>query len=161
VKLQNFGHLMWRSDSLEKTLMLGKIEGRRRLNSLLRQSASSLPETYCKPQNSHSPDSRKQGQKSLHVPCNLEQPREKRSVYSADYCNIGLPSICAAHFSVASHLKLTGSPQQRDFSHPYSRKRSAWEVASVNSSGKMGWPKWEKCSNMPLGRIQTICNENK
>ena len=30
LKLQNFGHLMWRSDSLEKTLMLGKIEGVRR-----------------------------------------------------------------------------------------------------------------------------------
>ena len=29
LKLQNFGHLMWRTDSLEKTLMLGKIEGRR------------------------------------------------------------------------------------------------------------------------------------
>ena len=29
VKLQYFGHLMWRTDSLEKTLMLGKIEGRR------------------------------------------------------------------------------------------------------------------------------------
>ena len=29
LKLQYFGHLMWRSDSLEKTLMLGKIEGRR------------------------------------------------------------------------------------------------------------------------------------
>ena len=29
-KLQYFGHLMGRSDSLEKTLMLGKIEGRRR-----------------------------------------------------------------------------------------------------------------------------------
>ena len=28
--LQHFGHLMWRTDSLEKTLMLGKIEGRRR-----------------------------------------------------------------------------------------------------------------------------------
>ena len=28
--LQSFGHLMQRSDSLEKTLMLGKIEGRRR-----------------------------------------------------------------------------------------------------------------------------------
>ena len=28
--LQYFGHLMWRNDSLEKTLMLGKIEGRRR-----------------------------------------------------------------------------------------------------------------------------------
>ena len=27
-KLQYFGHLMWRADSLEKTLMLGKIEGR-------------------------------------------------------------------------------------------------------------------------------------
>ena len=29
-KLQQFGHLMWRAKSLEKTLMLGKIEGRRR-----------------------------------------------------------------------------------------------------------------------------------
>ena len=30
LKLQNFGHLMRRADSFEKTLMLGKIEGRRR-----------------------------------------------------------------------------------------------------------------------------------
>ena len=30
VKLQYFGHLMWRADSLEKTLVLGKIEGKRR-----------------------------------------------------------------------------------------------------------------------------------
>ena len=30
MKLQYFGHLMRRTDSLEKTLMLGKIEGRRR-----------------------------------------------------------------------------------------------------------------------------------
>ena len=30
LKLQYFGHLMWRANSLEKTLMLGKIEGRRR-----------------------------------------------------------------------------------------------------------------------------------
>ena len=30
LKLQIFGHLMWRADSFEKTLMLGKIEGRRR-----------------------------------------------------------------------------------------------------------------------------------
>ena len=30
LKLQYFGHLMLRADSLEKTLMLGKIEGRRR-----------------------------------------------------------------------------------------------------------------------------------
>ena len=31
LKLQYFGHLMWRTDSLEKTLMLGKIEGGRRM----------------------------------------------------------------------------------------------------------------------------------
>ena len=31
LKLQYFGHLMRRTDSLEKTLMLGKIEGRRRM----------------------------------------------------------------------------------------------------------------------------------
>ena len=30
LKLQYFGHLMWRADSFEKTLMLGKIDGRRR-----------------------------------------------------------------------------------------------------------------------------------
>ena len=30
LKLQYFGHLMWRADSFEKTLVLGKIEGRRR-----------------------------------------------------------------------------------------------------------------------------------
>ena len=30
LKLQYFGHMMRRTDSLEKTLMLGKIEGRRR-----------------------------------------------------------------------------------------------------------------------------------
>ena len=30
LKLQYLGHLMWRTNSLEKTLMLGKIEGRRR-----------------------------------------------------------------------------------------------------------------------------------
>ena len=30
LKLQYFGHFMWRADSLEKTLMLGQVEGRRR-----------------------------------------------------------------------------------------------------------------------------------
>ena len=30
LKFQNFGHLLQRADSLEKTLMLGKIEGKRR-----------------------------------------------------------------------------------------------------------------------------------
>ena len=30
LKRQYFGHLMWRTDSFEKTLMLGKIDGRRR-----------------------------------------------------------------------------------------------------------------------------------
>ena len=34
VKLQYFGHLMQRADSLEKTLILGKIEGRRRRGQL-------------------------------------------------------------------------------------------------------------------------------
>ena len=34
LKLQNFGHLMRSVDSLEKTLMLGKIEGRRRRGRL-------------------------------------------------------------------------------------------------------------------------------
>ena len=34
LKRQYFGHLMWRADSLEKTLILGKIEGRRRRGQL-------------------------------------------------------------------------------------------------------------------------------
>ena len=36
LKLQYFGHLMWRADSLGKTLMLGKIEGRRRARRRMR-----------------------------------------------------------------------------------------------------------------------------
>ena len=36
LKLQYFGHLMRRADSFEKTLMLGKIEGRRRREQRLR-----------------------------------------------------------------------------------------------------------------------------
>ena len=36
LKLQYFGHLMQRTDSLEKTLMLGKIEGRRRGSDRMR-----------------------------------------------------------------------------------------------------------------------------
>ena len=36
LKLQYFGHMMWRTDSLEKTLMLGKIEGRRRSQQRMR-----------------------------------------------------------------------------------------------------------------------------
>ena len=34
LKLQNFGHLMQKTDSFEKTLMLGKIEGRRRSGTM-------------------------------------------------------------------------------------------------------------------------------
>ena len=37
LKLQYFGHLMWRVDSLEKTLMLGGIEGRRRGRQRMRR----------------------------------------------------------------------------------------------------------------------------
>ena len=36
LKLQYLGHLMWRTDSLGKTLMLGKIEGRRRMGQTMR-----------------------------------------------------------------------------------------------------------------------------
>ena len=36
LKLQYFGHLMQRADSLEKTLMLGKMEGRRRVRQRMR-----------------------------------------------------------------------------------------------------------------------------
>ena len=55
LKLQYFGHLMRRADSFEKTLMLGKIEGRRRrgqqrmrcldgITDLINISLSKLPE---------------------------------------------------------------------------------------------------------------------
>ena len=37
LKRQYFGHLMWRTDSLEKTLMLGKVEGRKKRDERMRR----------------------------------------------------------------------------------------------------------------------------
>ena len=42
LKLQDFAHLMWKANSLEKTLMLGKIEGRRRRGQWLDGITNSL-----------------------------------------------------------------------------------------------------------------------
>ena len=45
LKLQYFGHLMRRTDSLEKTLMLGKIEGRRRRGRQKMRWLDSIPDS--------------------------------------------------------------------------------------------------------------------
>ena len=45
LKLQYFGHLMWRADSLERTLMLGKIEGRRRRGRQTMRSLNGITDT--------------------------------------------------------------------------------------------------------------------
>ena len=45
LKLQYFGHLMQRSDSFEKTLMLGKIEGRRRRGRQRRRSLDGITDS--------------------------------------------------------------------------------------------------------------------
>ena len=45
LKLQYFGHLMQRTDSLEKTLMLGKIEGRRRSGQQRKRCLDGITDT--------------------------------------------------------------------------------------------------------------------
>ena len=45
LKLQYFGHLMQRADSLEKTLMLGKIEGKRRKGQQGMRWLDSIPDS--------------------------------------------------------------------------------------------------------------------
>ena len=45
LKLQYFGHLMWRADSLEKTLMPGKTEGRRRRGRQTMRSFDSVTDS--------------------------------------------------------------------------------------------------------------------
>ena len=52
LKLQYFGHLMQRIDSLEKTLMLGKIEGRRRGRQKMRWLDGSMEMSLSKLQES-------------------------------------------------------------------------------------------------------------
>ena len=48
LKLQYFGHLMRRADSLEKTLMLGKIEGRRRRGGQRRRWVDGITDSMYK-----------------------------------------------------------------------------------------------------------------
>ena len=45
LRLQYFGHLTQRADSLEKTLMMGKIEGRRRRRGQLRMRLDSITDS--------------------------------------------------------------------------------------------------------------------
>ena len=45
LKFQYFGHLMWRADSFEKTLMPGKIEGRRRRGQQRMRRLDSITDT--------------------------------------------------------------------------------------------------------------------
>ena len=45
LKFQYFGHLIWRTDSLEKTLMLGKIEGRRRRGQQRMRRLDGIPDS--------------------------------------------------------------------------------------------------------------------
>ena len=45
LKLQYFGHLIWRADSFEKTLMLVKIEGRRRKGRQRMKSLDGITDT--------------------------------------------------------------------------------------------------------------------
>ena len=47
LKLQYFGHLIRRTDSLEKTLMLGKIEGRRRRGQQRRRWLDGITDSMC------------------------------------------------------------------------------------------------------------------
>ena len=44
LKLQYFEHLMWRADSVEKILMLGKIEGRRRKGQQMMRWLDGIPD---------------------------------------------------------------------------------------------------------------------
>ena len=50
LKLQYLGHLMWRIDSLEKTLMLGKIEGRRKREPSFTVPGHVNSSSYCREQ---------------------------------------------------------------------------------------------------------------
>ena len=47
LKLQSFGHLMQRADSLEKTLMVGKIEGRRRRGRQRTRRLDGITDSLC------------------------------------------------------------------------------------------------------------------
>ena len=45
LKLQYFGHLMWRANSLEKILMLGKIEGKKRRGQQRKSGLNSITDS--------------------------------------------------------------------------------------------------------------------
>ena len=74
LKLQYFGHLMQRANSLEKTLMLGKIEGRRRRGQQRMRWLVRAYLKHCSPTGTFPPG----------------KPNDLPSVFSRSKCDLGL-----------------------------------------------------------------------
>ena len=122
LKLQYSGHLMWRSDSLGKTLMLGKIKGRRRTQQRIRwldgiswldehnfEQASGVGEGQGKPSVLQSIGSQRvrhnwsdlaaaAGLQPTRLPCPSPTPRTySNSCPSSWWCHPAISSFCSNH----------------------------------------------------------------
>ena len=80
LKLQYFGHLMWRTDSLEKTLMLGKIKGKRQRGQQRMRRLNRI--TNSKNMNLNKLQETEEGRGACHAAvhvtcCNMDYPWER------------------------------------------------------------------------------------
>ena len=154
LKLQYFGHLMWRVDSLEKTPMLGRIQGRRKRRRGKQRMRSD--------QFSHSVMSDSLWPHALQnarLPCPSPTPRAySNSCPSSWWCHPTISSSAVPFFSCLQSFTASGSFQMNQLFA--SGGQSIWVSASVSMLSMnaqdwfpLGWTDWISLQSKGLSRV--------
>ena len=154
LKLQYFGHLMWRTDSLEKTLILAKIQGRRRRRRR-QQRVRSVRFSLSVMSDSLWPH----GLQNTRLPSPLPAPGAySNSCPSSQWCHPTISSFVIPFFSHLQSFPALGSFQMSQFFASVGQSIGVSASPSVLSMNvqdwfPLGWTGWISLQSKGLSRV--------